>query len=79
MPVIASRPALTSVSMFFRNFIILAIFAYGAIRTAAIPLAAMSLVAAYWVYRGRNRAADIRKVCLQIPLPLRLAIYLIGC
>jgi uncharacterized membrane protein (DUF4010 family) len=29
---------LTSISMFFRNFIILAIFAHGAIRTAAVPL-----------------------------------------
>lgn len=52
---------LTSVSMFFRNFIILAIFAHGAIRTAAIPLVAMSLTAAYWVHRGRQRAEDVAK------------------
>jgi uncharacterized membrane protein (DUF4010 family) len=65
---------LTSVSMFFRNFIILAIFAHGAIRTAAIPLVAMSLVAAYWVYRGRNRAADIRKdVTINVGSPVSLS------
>jgi uncharacterized membrane protein (DUF4010 family) len=50
---------LTSVSMFFRNLAILAIFAHGAIRTAALPLIAMTLVAAYWVYRDRHRAADV--------------------
>jgi uncharacterized membrane protein (DUF4010 family) len=50
---------LTSVSMFFRNLIILAIFAHGAVRTAALPLIAMTLVAAYWVYRDRRRAADV--------------------
>jgi uncharacterized membrane protein (DUF4010 family) len=49
---------LTSVSMFFRNLVILVIFAHGAIRTAALPLIAMTLVAAAWVYRGRSRAAD---------------------
>ncbi len=45
--------------MFFRNLIILAIFAHGAVRTAALPLIAMTLVAAYWVYRDRRRAADV--------------------
>ena len=64
---------LTSVSMFFRNFIILAIFAHGAARTAAIPLVAMSLVAAYWVYRDRHRAADIEKeVTIEVGSPVSL-------
>jgi uncharacterized membrane protein (DUF4010 family) len=64
---------LTSVSMFFRNFIILAIFAHGAIRMAAIPLVAMSLVAAYWVYRDRHRAADIEKeVIIDVGSPVSL-------
>jgi len=64
---------LTSVSMFLRNFIILAIFAPGAIRTAAAPLVAMSLVAAYWVYRFRHRAADIGKeVSIDVGSPVSL-------
>jgi uncharacterized membrane protein (DUF4010 family) len=64
---------LTSVSMFLRNFVILAIFAPGAIRTAAIPLVAMSLVAAYWVYRFRHRAADIEKeVSIDVGSPVSL-------
>ena len=64
---------LTSVSMFFRNFIILAIFAPGAVRTAAIPLVAMSLVAAYWVYRDRHKATDIEKeVAIDVGSPISL-------
>jgi uncharacterized membrane protein (DUF4010 family) len=64
---------LTSVSMFFRNFIILAIFAHGAVRTAVTPLAAMSLLAGYWVYRGRHRAADIgEEVTIEVGSPVSL-------
>jgi uncharacterized membrane protein (DUF4010 family) len=64
---------LTSVSMFFRNFIILAIFAPGAIRTAAIPLVAMSLVAAYWVYRNRHGATDTEnEVTIDVSSPVSL-------
>jgi uncharacterized membrane protein (DUF4010 family) len=64
---------LTSVSMFFRNLIILAIFAPGAIRTAAFPLIGMTLVAAYWVYRDRNRAAEIdREVTIDLGSPVSL-------
>jgi len=64
---------LTSVSMFFRNFIILAIFARGAVRTAAIPLVAMSLVAGYRVYRDRHRATDIEKeVTIDVGSPVSL-------
>jgi uncharacterized membrane protein (DUF4010 family) len=64
---------LTSVSMFFRNFIILAIFAHGAVKTAALPLLAMSLVAAYWVYRDRHRAEEIEKdVKIEVGSPVSL-------
>jgi uncharacterized membrane protein (DUF4010 family) len=64
---------LTSVSMFFRNLIILAIFAPGAIRTAALPLVAMTLVAAYWVYRDRLRAGEIdREVTIDLGSPVSL-------
>jgi uncharacterized membrane protein (DUF4010 family) len=50
---------LTSVSMFFRNLIILAIFARGAIQTAILPLLAMTAVAFFWVFRNRHRAGEI--------------------
>jgi uncharacterized membrane protein (DUF4010 family) len=64
---------LTSVSMFFRNLVILAIFAHGAVRTAALPLIAMTLVAAYWVYRSRNRAADLDEgVKIELGSPMSL-------
>jgi uncharacterized membrane protein (DUF4010 family) len=64
---------LTSVSMFFRNLIILGIFAHGAVQTAATPLVAMSIVAAYWVYRDRRRAADIGKaVTIDVGSPVSL-------
>jgi uncharacterized membrane protein (DUF4010 family) len=64
---------LTSVSMFVRNFVILAIFAPGAIRTAAIPLVAMSLVAAYWVFRDRHRGTDLEKeVSIDVGSPVSL-------
>lgn len=64
---------LTSVSMFFRNLAILAIFAHGAVRTAALPLIAMTLVAAYWVYRDRRRAADVEQdVTIDVGSPVSL-------
>ncbi len=64
---------LTSVSMFFRNLAILAIFAHGAVRTAALPLIAMTLVAAYWVYRDRRRAAYVEQdVTIDVGSPVSL-------
>jgi uncharacterized membrane protein (DUF4010 family) len=64
---------LTSVSMFLRNLLILAIFARGAIRTAALPLIAMALIAAYWIYRDRHKAADVeRNVALDLGSPVSL-------
>jgi uncharacterized membrane protein (DUF4010 family) len=64
---------LTSVSMFFRNLIILAIFARGAVRTAALPLIAMAVVAAYWIYRDRGRAAEVdQDVTIDLGSPVSL-------
>lgn len=50
---------LTSVAMFIRNILILAIFAPDAIRTAVVPLLAMAAVAVYWIYRDRKRAEEL--------------------
>jgi uncharacterized membrane protein (DUF4010 family) len=64
---------LTSVSMFLRNLLILAIFARGAIRSAALPLIAMALIAAYWIYRDRHKAADVdRNIALDLDSPVSL-------
>ena len=64
---------LSSVSMFARNLVILAIFAHGAVRTAALPLISMGLVAAYWIYRGRNKAAMVeRDVSLNLGSPVSI-------
>jgi uncharacterized membrane protein (DUF4010 family) len=65
---------LTSVAMFFRNVLILAIFAHSAIRTAAFPLLAMASVAAYWIYRNRNMAGHLDEefsLTLASPVSLR--------
>jgi uncharacterized membrane protein (DUF4010 family) len=64
---------LTSVSMFFRNLLILAIFARGAVKVAALPLLAMTLVAAYWVYRDRHGAADVdQNVTIDLGSPVSI-------
>jgi uncharacterized membrane protein (DUF4010 family) len=64
---------LTSVFMFLRNLLILAIFARGAVRAAALPLVAMALVAAYWTYRDRHKAADVeRSIALDLGSPVSL-------
>lgn len=49
----------TSVAMFFRNVLILALFAHNAVRTAALPLLAMAAVAGYWIYRDRKMAEGL--------------------
>jgi uncharacterized membrane protein (DUF4010 family) len=65
---------LTSVSMFFRNLLILAIFAHSAIRTAAWPLISMGIVAGYWVYRDRRKAEGVKpEVTLNLGSPVSLA------
>jgi uncharacterized membrane protein (DUF4010 family) len=64
---------LTSVSMFMRNLLILAIFAHAAIRTAALPLISMGVVAGYWIYRDRRKAAELhRDVSLHLGSPVSL-------
>lgn len=64
---------LTSLSMFLRNLVILAIFAHDAIRTATWPLVAMSAAAGYWIYRDRRKAANIeRDVPLKFGSPISL-------
>jgi uncharacterized membrane protein (DUF4010 family) len=64
---------LTSVSMFARNLLILAIFAPAAIRTAALPLISMGMVAGYWIYRGRRKGAEAhRDVSLHLGSPVSL-------
>jgi uncharacterized membrane protein (DUF4010 family) len=64
---------LTSVAMFVRNALILAIFAPNAIPSAAAPLIAMSVVAAYWIYRDRKQAETLeREVPLALASPISL-------
>jgi uncharacterized membrane protein (DUF4010 family) len=64
---------LTSVSMFARNLVILAIFAHGAIRTAAMPLIVMGTVAGYWIYRERHKGAKVeRDVSLKLDSPVSI-------
>lgn len=65
---------ITSVAMFLRNIVILAIFARAAIRTAALPLLAMSAVAGWWVYRDYQKADKLEQgPSLTLTSPLSLA------
>jgi uncharacterized membrane protein (DUF4010 family) len=50
---------LTSVAMFLRNVVILAIFAPAAVRTAALPLLAMTAVAGFWIHRDYRKAEGV--------------------
>jgi uncharacterized membrane protein (DUF4010 family) len=64
---------LTTISMFLRNLVILAIFAHDSVRTAALPLILMGLTAGFWVYRGRHNAANIeRNVALNLGSPVSI-------
>jgi uncharacterized membrane protein (DUF4010 family) len=67
VPLTVSVVLVTSIAMFLRNVLILAIFARAAIPTAALPLLAMSAIAAYWIYRDRGKASGIDGV---VPLKL---------
>lgn len=62
-----SAVLLTSVAMFLRNIVVLALFSHRAVRSAAIPLAAMTLVAAFWVYSKHRRP---RPATASVPLSL---------
>lgn len=64
---------LTSVSMFFRNLIILTIFARSAVQMAILPLLAMTAVAGFWVFRNHRRAGEIdRNVTIELGSPVSL-------
>jgi len=64
---------LTSISMFVRNVLILAIFAPAAVRTAALPLLAMAAVAGFWIYRDYCKAEKVeRGPSLTLPSPVSL-------
>jgi uncharacterized membrane protein (DUF4010 family) len=64
---------LTSMAMFVRNVLILAIFAPAAVRTAATPLLAMTAVAGYWIYRDYRKAGDVEQApSLTLPSPVSL-------
>jgi uncharacterized membrane protein (DUF4010 family) len=61
----------TSVAMFVRNLIILAIFAPSSVGTALLPLASMTLAALFAVWRYRDRgAAPTGQLKLESPVSL---------
>jgi uncharacterized membrane protein (DUF4010 family) len=65
---------LTSVAMFVRNLLILAIFAPDAIRTAALPLLGMGTVTAYWINRDRKKAEKFEgEIALSLASPISLS------
>jgi hypothetical protein len=56
-----------------RNIAILAIFARGAIRTAVLPLFAMTVAAPYWIYPDRKKAEKLEdEVSLILASPMSL-------
>ncbi|MFZ0273323.1 MAG: MgtC/SapB family protein [Acidobacteriaceae bacterium] len=64
---------LTSVAMFLRNIVILAIFAPAAVRTAILPLLAMTFVAGWWIYRDYRKADQVEhgpSLALSSPISL---------
>lgn len=65
---------LTSMAMFARNLLILAIFSPHSVKSAVLPLLAMGLIAAFWAYRERKKAegppAD-NKLALTSPVSLK--------
>jgi len=59
--------------MFFRNLIILAIFACGAVQRAILPLLAMTSVAGFWAFRNRRRAGAVEQnVTIDLGSPVSL-------
>lgn len=63
---------LTSVAMFLRNAILLALFGRAALRFAAVPLLAMAVVASYFCFRRRDAAVDPKKLELHLDSPVSL-------
>lgn len=79
VPLTVSVVLVTSIAMFLRNVLLLAIFARAAIPTAALPLLAMSAIAAYWIYRDRGKARGIEGIVplkLDSPISLRKVLSL---
>lgn len=62
---------LTSVAMFTRNLLLLAIFAPAAVKFAFAPLLVMSLIAAWFAWRGRS-GGDASEVRLELESPVSL-------
>lgn len=72
---------LTSVAMFARNLLILAIFAPRAIRTALLPLAIMAVIAAIWVYSEHRRSQSAQidsRLALASPVSLKKVLRFAG-
>ena len=63
---------LTSVAMFLRNALLLAVFGREALRFAALPLLAMAVVAGYFSVRHREAEADPEKLELHLDSPVSL-------
>jgi uncharacterized membrane protein (DUF4010 family) len=63
---------LTSVAMFVRNLVILAIFAPGSVSVAMWPLLVMTAGAAIFAWRARDRSTDpVKSLHLDSPVSLR--------
>jgi uncharacterized membrane protein (DUF4010 family) len=63
---------LTSIAMFVRNLVILAIFAPGAVSIAVWPLLAMTAGALIFAWKARDRGAEpVRSLNLDSPVSLR--------
>jgi len=72
---------LISVAMFSRNLIILAIFSPHSVRSAILPLLAMSLIAVGWAYRERKKSKDVQtdgKLTLTSPISLKKVLTFAG-
>lgn len=63
---------LTSVAMFVRNLILLAVFARSAVKFAALPLFLMTMVAAYFAFHDRKNDLDADDVELHLASPISL-------
>ena len=72
---------LTSVAMFSRNLIILAIFSTSSVRFAVLPLLAMAIIAAAWAYRERKNTENSPtdpKLVLTSPVSLKKVLRFAG-
>lgn len=70
LPQAVTAILLTSVAMFVRNLLLLAIFARSAVPFAFVPLLLMSLVAGFFVWRKRLPSDDERAMELHLGSPV---------